>query len=642
VDSFDAFTEPGQETVPAGTLIANRYRVVRQLGTGGMGSVYLATDAVLGDEKIAIKILHSSFVNDEVQRARFLREVQLMRKVNHRNVVRTFDVGVDGDLFYFTMEFVPGTQLEKLIGAKGIEKEAIPQFAIQMSEALHAIHSAGIIHRDLKPGNILVLEDGTLRITDFGVARPEVSDLTAHDEIIGSVCYIAPEVWLGKAITPAADLYALGIILYELTTGQVPFDGESPAVLMRAHLDRAPMPPKELNSAVPVWLNKIILRLLAKDPNARPRDAKEVGDFLRVHSENFTPEQSGVQAAIEPFFEQLETNSRKLTGMHDRLELASPAEDLSASVIKRVVTTGASSPHIPTYSSIHRSTAPSPLARYTTAILLVTVVAAFCHAAQFLLSRWLPALPKIFNNASFSEQAEALSALTLPTVAAGFFPHLLIYLFQLAIPALLIAAVFGSTTLALRAYFLAVGLFAAAYAAFVGYFLSAAPNVSHLSGLSLYSAALTAKDQLSAVALLSPLTNVYEQVVRGNGLAQNAILVAPLTNVTLSFAVFCLFVGLLCRTIGKGSKETQSGPLLPWHIVLGILLAVLLVVEGSLLPKPTPTQWMHFMSISLRLPADALVAATANWLTVFLIAVLAASPKREKRPQRYQRKTCRK
>lgn len=272
------------ENLRTGTVIANRYTVQKTLGKGGMGAVYLAQDSFRNDDSVAIKVLHPDLVADAKQSQRFMREVQLMRKVDHLNVVRTYDVGSDGELVFFTMEFVPGKSLEDFIEGRNFPKEKIPQLITGVAAGLEAIHKLGIIHRDLKPANILILEDFQSKITDFGVARPEYSELTANNEIIGSTLYIAPEVWLGTKLTFSVDLYSFGVVLYELTTGTLPFNGDSPASLMRMHLEFKPAAPKEINPEVPVWLNKLILKLLAKAEEDRPRDAREIIDYVEAQT----------------------------------------------------------------------------------------------------------------------------------------------------------------------------------------------------------------------------------------------------------------------------------------------------------------------------------------------------------------------
>ena len=617
MDSFDPAIETGPTQLAAGTVVAGRYRILRSLGSGGMGAVYLAADIVLGDEKLAIKILHGTLINDPTQKARFLREVQLMRKVNHKNVVRTFDVGTDGDLFYFTMEFVPGVQLEKVIATRKVDRQKIPLYIIQMCEALQAIHSAGVIHRDLKPANILLLDDSTVRITDFGVARPEISTLTAHDEIIGSVCYIAPEIWLGESITPSVDLYALGIIIYEMLTGEVPFDGDAPADLMRAHLDRAPIPPKDLNSAVPMWLNKLVLRLLSKKVNGRPHDAKEVLDYVRLHSENYSPEQSGVHAAVQPFFDDLENKSRILTGKHSREELHLGDGQHTASVVKRAASSARNQNYSPkrTFSGL--------ASKLVHSVAMVASMTLLLGACQYLLGMFLPELPALLNGNSLIDQADTLASISCSAAFALLAPNMLIFLLQLSVPSMLIAtATTGSNVHALKTFFCAAVFFITSFLVLAAYFLFGAPTAAHVTGVSIVSAALTAKDQISAVALLSPVTNVYEQIVLGNGLIQNATSIGPLVRIPLCFIIMCLYVGLLCYMLGKFVKEVRAS-YSNWNIFLAAAVVVLSTIEGSLLKLSEPESWYSFAHISLRLPLSVLAISAANWLLILLVSLAA-------------------
>ena len=267
-----------------GHLISGRYRIERCLGSGGMGSVYLATDLMLEDRKVAVKVLHKEFARDKSIEKRFMREVQLMHAVNHQNVVRTFDIGREGDLVYFTMEFIQGEPLDYIEDHGEVSFDRIASFTVQICAGLEAIHNSEVVHRDLKPGNIMILPNDVVKITDFGVARPKSSDLTQHNEIVGSVHYMAPEVWLGKPLTPAIDYYSLGIILYELVTGTVPFESEETARMMWLHVKRPPTPPKSARADTPNWLNQLILKLLAKTPEDRLTNPREIIAFVQAHA----------------------------------------------------------------------------------------------------------------------------------------------------------------------------------------------------------------------------------------------------------------------------------------------------------------------------------------------------------------------
>ena len=320
--------------MPPGSTVSGRYVIEKLLGCGGMGAVYLASDTVLNGEQVAMKVLHAEYANDERYTQRFLREVQLMRRVNHRNVVRTFEVSNDGEIVYFTMEYAAGRSLLELIQKRSLSREDLRLFTIQLCEGLEAIHDAGIIHRDLKPENIIILSDGTVKITDFGVARPEYSELTAHNEVVGSSAYIAPEIWNGEQISSSVDLYSLGVILYELATGVLPFVGDSHAAQMKLHLNQRPMAPRERDRSVPLWLNKLILRLLEKSPVNRPQNAREVIEFLRsVRSEpsSLLPVQQDsaerpAKSVSQSFLSNLEALSQRLTDRSRAAERGTPGE----------------------------------------------------------------------------------------------------------------------------------------------------------------------------------------------------------------------------------------------------------------------------------------------------------------------------
>lgn len=275
-------------------LFAGRYQLQRRVGAGGMGQVYLARDTLLEQDNVALKLLHTSLSVDERQVKRFLREVHLTRKVTHTNVVRTFEVGEAEGHLYFTMEYVEGQTVRELLQERSISLEEALNILIQAAQGLRAIHEHSIIHRDFKPGNLLLMPSGSLKITDFGVARPYSSELTNHDEVLGSVPYMAPEVWTGGEIGVEADLYSFGVVAYELLTGILPFEGECAPELMYKHLSVIPQRPSSLVGTVPEELDRLTLKLLEKKSEARFRSAEEVAYQLELIREKCTTNDGAV------------------------------------------------------------------------------------------------------------------------------------------------------------------------------------------------------------------------------------------------------------------------------------------------------------------------------------------------------------
>lgn len=260
----------GGQFLPVGAIIGRRYKVLRPLGSGGMASVYLAEDMVLGETTVAIKVLRQTKKFQDEILQRFLREVRLTHKINHENVVRTFDFGQDGDTLYFTMEYLPGATLDSLFEQPNVSLEVALAVATQLMRGISAVHAVGVIHRDLKPANIMILPGGRLKIADFGIARAGSSMLTVSSgEIVGTICYLAPEMLTGSEATAAVDYYAVGVILYQLLTKQLPIDDEVPARLIMRKVEEVPRDPRELRSDIPNWLADGIMGLLTVDPHVR-------------------------------------------------------------------------------------------------------------------------------------------------------------------------------------------------------------------------------------------------------------------------------------------------------------------------------------------------------------------------------------
>ncbi|HNS53021.1 MAG TPA: protein kinase [Anaerolineae bacterium] len=260
-----------------GALLNHRYRLDAELGHGGMGMVYRAHDTLL-DRDVAVKVLSAAFLTAE-SRTRLLREARSAAQLNHPNIVSVYDAG-EADLPgfgetvpYVVLELVEGPSLhERPPGSLG-ETLAV---ACQVCAALEHAHAHSIIHRDLKPENVLLALDGTAKLNDFGLARPLVSRLTPEGTIVGTVFYLAPELAMGKEIDGRTDLYALGVMLYELLTGELPFVGDDPIVVISQHIHAPVMPPRARRPEIPVDLDALIVQLLSKAPAERPGSASEV------------------------------------------------------------------------------------------------------------------------------------------------------------------------------------------------------------------------------------------------------------------------------------------------------------------------------------------------------------------------------
>ena len=271
-----------------GKLLGSRYEIIEKIGNGGMATVYKATDKVL-KRNVAVKILRDEFTTDEEFIKRFDVEAQSAARLTHPNIVSIYDVGVEDNLHYIVMELIQGKTLKEIILK---EKGPLPwkwsvNVAIQIASALETAHRNNIIHRDIKPHNIIITEDGIAKVTDFGIAKAvSNSTITAFGTTIGSVHYFSPEHARGGFTDAKSDLYSLGVVLYEMVTGQLPFDADTPVSVALKHMQEKPEEPIEVNPNVPVAVNKIIMKALQKDTTLRYQTATEMLDDLRKSLKN--------------------------------------------------------------------------------------------------------------------------------------------------------------------------------------------------------------------------------------------------------------------------------------------------------------------------------------------------------------------
>ena len=270
-----------------GKIIGNRYEILEIIGKGGMATVYKAQDQVL-KRYVAIKVLREEFTTDEEFIRRFNTEAQSAASLAHQNIVSIYDVGNQDNIYYIVMELIQGKTLKQIIDEDGV----LPwkwslNIAIQIASALEVAHRNNIVHRDIKPHNIIITEDGIAKVTDFGIAKAvSNSTITAFGTTIGSVHYFSPEHARGGYTDAKSDLYSLGVVMYEMLTGRVPFDADTPVSIALKHMQEKPVEPIKLNPSIPYSVNKIIMKAMEKDANLRYQSATEMLKDLNMALKN--------------------------------------------------------------------------------------------------------------------------------------------------------------------------------------------------------------------------------------------------------------------------------------------------------------------------------------------------------------------
>lgn len=298
----------------------------RQLGVGGMGIVYSATYEKNG-LKCAVKVLAPDVSENDAVNQRFIRETEILKKLQHPNIIKYYGAGSNRTQRFYAMEMVDGGALDQLLKKEGpFNWERTIEYTIQIARALEHAHNAGIVHRDLKPGNLLISKDGTLKLSDFGIARDtQATALTQAGKTVGTMNYMAPEQISGKyPITKHTDLYALGCVMFEMLTGRVPFQSETQAELLFKHLDEAPPSVREFNQNTPVILAKLIDELLSKEPSDRPFDALAVQVRLEEIKEKLKQQEEKRKAATVG---GITTAGKQKTAVHKKKKKKKPTED---------------------------------------------------------------------------------------------------------------------------------------------------------------------------------------------------------------------------------------------------------------------------------------------------------------------------
>ena len=300
-----------------GRVLAQRYKREEFIGTGGMDRVFGASDLRTGHD-VAVKVLRPEFNSDEDFLERFRREALAASKMSHHNIVNLLDVGEEDGYRYLVMEYMRGRTLKDIIQEKGRLPEPVAgQIAIRILSALQHAHDNGIIHRDIKPQNVLVNAEGMVKVADFGIARVAGSNtLTKGDNVMGSVHYFSPEQARGEDVTAASDIYSVGVVMYEMLTGRVPFDGDTPVSIALQHISTPPTPPVQVAEGISPAMERVVLTAMAKDRHSRYHDAADMARAIRAALQN---PQAAVETTTAPVT-ALQEPVRGMTGNTEKIQ----------------------------------------------------------------------------------------------------------------------------------------------------------------------------------------------------------------------------------------------------------------------------------------------------------------------------------
>lgn len=321
--------------ISKGQLINDRYEIIRSIGEGGMANVYLANDTIL-DRLVAVKVLRGDLSEDEKFVRRFQREAIAASSLNHPNIVEVYDVGEDNGKYYIVMEYVDGKTLKSLIKKRGaLTLPEVVDIMLQLASAISCAHDSYIIHRDIKPQNVIILEDGRVKVMDFGIAAQlNSNDLTQTNSVMGTVYYLPPEQANGNVTTTKSDIYSLGILMYELVVGRVPFKGESPVeVAIKQMRERIPSL-TDANPDIPQSIENVILRACAKNPKNRYESMGEMrADLETVLDKNRFDEAKVVYEYPESNFDDSEKHLEKRSDRNKKNEEGKKDKKLNKSVL---------------------------------------------------------------------------------------------------------------------------------------------------------------------------------------------------------------------------------------------------------------------------------------------------------------------